>query len=241
MSRAPTITTPPLGSGIWLSRLIFLFFAVYAVMTIAFAVFLVQDAFRNSPTEFEKITISAVIVVLGTVVTALGAIYTANRQAGAAHQVAILNARLTADLDTMKAESSEALERLKAGLDLTKAAYRELFGAATTYFYTLHELATGSLWDNEPHKKANALMVEAARHLLYVSKDMRGMWLGFWTEADFIYGEAMKETDSTKRPNVLKAQFEEQFPADSSRQNLRKWHYDLEQKARAEAQAPLAT
>ena len=88
---------------------------------------------------------SAVIAVFGTAVTALGANYTViNRRAGAAHQVAILNARLNADLDTMKAQSSEALERLKAGLDLTKAAYRELFGAATTLLPSADPETSGS-------------------------------------------------------------------------------------------------
>jgi hypothetical protein len=224
----------------WMSHFMFAITAVYTMAIVAFAAFLVQDAFRHYPTEFEKITISAVIAVFGTAVTALGAIYTANRQAGAAQQVAILNARLNADLDTMKAQSNEALERLKAGLDLTKTAYRELFGAATTYFYTLQELATALSWDDEPHMKANRLMVEAARHLLYVSDDMRRMWLAFWTEADFIYGEAVRETDITKRPLALKKQLEEEVPAGADRRNLRDWHRDLEKIARTEAQAPLS-
>ena len=88
----------------------------------------------------------------------------------------MLGARLTADLEAMKAQSNEALERLRAALDLTKTAYRELFGAATTYYYTLRELGSATAWDNEPQKKANTLMVEASRHLLYVSDDMRAMW-----------------------------------------------------------------
>jgi hypothetical protein len=184
MSVRPLPASPPLGSGMWMSRFMFVIIAAYTMAIVAIAAFLVQDAFRHYPTEFEKITISAVIAVFGTAVTALGAIYTANRQAYAAEQVAILNSRLNMGLETMKKQSDEALERLKAALDLTKTAYRELFGAATTSFYALQELATGSLWDDEPHKKANTLMVEAARHLLYVSDDMRRMWLAFWTEAE---------------------------------------------------------
>jgi hypothetical protein len=190
--------------GRFLSGTILLIIILYSLVTVAFAAFLVRDAYLHFPTEFEKVTVSAAIAVVGTVLTTMSALYTANRQAGISQRIELLRFRLTGDLDLMKAQSAEGLERLKASLDITKTAYRELFGAATTYFYTLRELASGP-WDAEPHKKANALMVEAARHLLYVSGEMRDKWLAFWTDANFIYTETLKETDTTKRKDAMAA------------------------------------
>ena len=56
-------------------------------------------------------------------------------------------------------------------------------------------------------------MVDAARHLLYVSPEMRDMWLNFWQEAQYIYREAMKEQDVGKRPAALCSLIEEQIRA----------------------------
>src|ERR1700722_2569305 len=142
-TRSPRLPlfTPRLSSSRIIGWITLVIIACYMIAAVSFTVYLVKEAFINAPTEFEKALIGGVIAVVGTSITALGAIYTTNRQADASQQIAILNSRLTADLDVMKAQSSEALERLKVSLDLTKAAYRELYGAASTLFYTMSELA----------------------------------------------------------------------------------------------------
>jgi hypothetical protein len=213
---------------------------IYMIAAISFTVYLVQDAFRNAPSDFEKAFIGAVIAVVGTSITALGAIYATNRQADAAQQVAILNSRLTADLDVLKAQSQDALERLKVGLDLSKTACRELYGAATTLFYTMSEMAMGRWWDDDSKKKADMLMIEAARHLLYVDDEMRRVWLGFWTQADFVYREALKTSDlgprATELEKLMTARPHTQTGEGSS---LRDWHLELERLAKATALAPI--
>ena len=101
------VGTPAMrGSGGILAGAILLIIIAYMVVTVLFAGFLVRDAFFHYPSEFEKITISAVIAVVGTVLTALSSLYTANRQSAATQQVDTLRAKLNGDLDTMKAQSN---------------------------------------------------------------------------------------------------------------------------------------
>jgi hypothetical protein len=233
----PAVTPSRMGSRQTAPQIILGVFVVYVILAVIFAGLLIQDGLRRSPAELEKNAVGSVIVVIGTVATGVAAIYSVNHQSSAARDLALLAYKLNADLETMKAQSSEALERLKASLDLKKTAYRELFGAATTYFYTLRALGSAATWDGEPQKKADALMVEASRHLLYVSDEFRSLWLGFWTEANFIYTGILAEREADTRMANLKAEIEAQVAL--PRQNIRDWHRGLEEMAKREAQAPL--
>jgi hypothetical protein len=236
-TRSPTTRLGNVRIVAWITLVVM---AAYMIAAVSFTVYLVQDALFKTPSDFEKAFIGAVIAVVGTSITALGAIYTTNRQADAAQQVAILNSQLTADLDVLKAQSQDALERLKVGLDLSKTACRELFGAGTTLFYTMSEMAMGRWWDDDSKKKADLLMIDAARHLLYVDDDMRRVWLGFWTQADFVYREALKTADVEARAKELEKLMiaRPQTPTGEG-ESLRDWHLELERLAKAAALAPI--
>lgn len=203
---------------------------LYIGVAVAFAAYLLTLAFFRGVGEFEKAAIGALIAVIGTGLTALGALYTANRQAAAAREVEILRARLTGDLDTVKAQSAESLERLKASLDAEKTAHRELYGAATIYFYALRSAALRS-WDEAFLKKAESGMFEAARHLIYVSEQMRGDWFRFWQEADTIYRKALAEPDEAKRRQLLGTSITEPIQDGQSLADLRDLHSRLQETA----------
>jgi hypothetical protein len=82
-------------------------------------------------------------------------------------------------------------------------------------------------------------MIDATRHLLYVTPEMREMWLGFWQEAQFIYRKASEEPDVAKRSELLKKLIEEEIQVGQTRQNLRDRHHQLEETARVSAQQPV--
>ena len=217
--------------------------AVYLAFTLAFAGYLLSRMYRRTLTDFDKASAGALIAVIGTGLTALGTFYTSNRQASAAAQLeayrrqgareaAEFQAGLTSGLDEVKAHAVESLERLKTSLDAGKVAYRELFGASTIYFYTLRSAALGE-WDDSALKKAEALMIETTRHLLYVSVEVRDEWLAFWQEAQRIHRTALGEGDEKKRPGIVRERMLERIKDGSSTLDLRERHSRLEQTAKS--------
>jgi NADPH-dependent glutamate synthase beta subunit-like oxidoreductase len=110
---------------------LFIGLLAYIAIAVAFAVYFLTHAYLYQVGDFEKAAIGALIAVVGTGLTAMAAIYTANRQALAAHQVEILRgetsreladltAKLTAELEVIKSHSARSLERLKTYLDAEK-------------------------------------------------------------------------------------------------------------------------
>lgn len=228
------------GSGKVLSGFLLLGIVAYVVIAVGFAGYLLWQAYSHALTDFDKAAIGALIAIIGTGLTAAGALYTANRQAAAAHSVELLkletgkdlaafNSKLTSGLDTMKAQAAESLERLKVALDTGKVAHRELFGAATTYFYALRSAAQGD-WDVEALKKAEALMIETARHVIYVSDKMRNDWFFLWQIAQEISLAARAEPDLAKRAELIGKKMLEKIPGPDL--NLRELHHVLEETAK---------
>jgi hypothetical protein len=196
--------------------ILFIGFAAYIAMAVGFAAYFLLNAFLYQVGDFEKASIGAFIAVVGTGLTALGAVYAANRQALAAHQVEILRgetseklaeltANLTQNLEVIKTQSARSLERLKMHLDAEKNAYRELSGAAATYFYSLRSIAMNK-WDEAALKAAEDGMIAATRHLIYVDQEMRDTWMAFWQEAQLIHRKGREETDNDKRPSIVEGQ-----------------------------------
>jgi hypothetical protein len=205
--------------------------SVFVWATLALAVYLLVHGLLHGLGDFEKIAIPALIAIVGTGMTATAGLYAVNRQAVVAKEVELLRANLAGDLDTLKTESADALERLKAFLDVGKTAYKELYGAASTYFYTLRSVAQGS-WNDDLLNKAEAGMVEAARHLIYVDDKMRDVWFAFWQEAQHIRRDAAAQKDEEKRSKILKDRILEPVPDGRSKYTLRDRHFHVQEAAR---------
>lgn len=232
----------PRRKGRAMIAILFIGIILYLGTAVAFAAYLLYRAFSQGVGDFEKVAIGALIAVLGTGLTALAALYTANRQAAAAREVEFLRSemskdlaqiasKLNADLETLKAQAAQSLERLKAYLDAEKIAHRELCGAAAIYFYALRSAALGS-WDDQLLKKAEAGMIEATRHLIYVGDKMRSDWLTFWQEAQHIYRTALAEPDEGNRTQLINTNISEKVQDGSSRLDLRDRYDRLEGTAR---------
>lgn len=214
-----------------MSALIFLGLAAYIVVAVAFAVYFLVNAFFHPVGDFAKAAIGAVIAVVGTGLTAVSAVYTSNRQALAAQQVQILSAKLTGEIEALKAQSSRSLERLKAFLDADKNAYREISGAAATYFYSLRSVAMDK-WNDKLLATAEDGMVSATRHLIYVDQNMRDTWLRFWQEAQLIHRKAHQEPDDKKRPALILAEIMRDVPTPDGTLNFRDQYKQVEDTAR---------
>jgi hypothetical protein len=211
--------------------LIFLGLAAYIVVAVAFAIYFLINAYLHPVGDFEKAAIGAVIAVIGTGLTAVSAVYTANRQALAAQRVQILSAKLTTQIEGLKAESAQSLERLKAFLDADKNAYRELSGSAATYFYSLRSVAMDQ-WNDAILKAAEDGMVAATRYLIYVEQEMRDTWLRFWQEAQLIHRTARNEPDDKKRPDLIRDEIMKDVPTRGGTLNFRDQYQLLEDTAR---------
>jgi hypothetical protein len=211
--------------------LIFLGLAAYIVVAVAFAIYFLMNAYLHPVGDFEKAAIGAVIAVIGTGLTAVSAVYTANRQALTAQRVQILSAKLTTQIEGLKAESAQSLERLKAFLDADKNAYRELSGAAATYFYSLRSVALDQ-WNDAILKAAEDGMVAATRYLIYVEQEMRDTWLRFWQEAQLIHRTARNEPDDKKRPDLIRDEIMKEVPIGGGTLNFRDQYQLLEATAR---------
>ena len=214
-----------------MTALIFLGLAAYIVVSVAFAVYFLVNAYLHPLGDFEKAAVGAVIAVVGTGLTAVSAIYIANRQALAAQQVQILSAKLTIQLEELKAQSSRSLERLKAFLDADKNAYREISGAAATYFYSLRSVAMDK-WDDKLLEVAEVGMVSATRYLIYVDQEMRDIWLRFWQEAQLIHRKARQEPDDKKRPVLILDEIMQDVPTPDGTLNFRDQYKQVEDTAR---------
>jgi hypothetical protein len=211
---SPAPPRPPRITGQRIaSTLLFLGLLVYIGSAVAMAVYLLGRAYSAPLDDFGKVALAALIAIIGTSLTACASVYAANRQALAAQQVEVLklqtgaqlaefNSGLTAQIEDLKAQSAQALERLKMYLDAGKMAYRDLSGAAAVYFYTLRSVALGS-WDGTALQRAESGMIDACRHLIYVDEAMRDAWLGFWQEAQYVYREALKEQQEGQRSAVI--------------------------------------
>ena len=228
---------------------------VYIAVAVAFAVYLLTRAFSHEAqgvSEFEKASLGALIVVIGTGLTAFAALYTAERQAatareveslkdrtakelatftaGTARDLATFTSKLTGDVEDLKAQSAQSLERLKAYLDAEKIAHRELCSAASMYFYALRSAALDSSWDEQFLKEGEAGMIKATQHLIYVGEQMRDDWLNFWQEAQHIYRAALAKPIE-ERPQLLWANILEMVPDGLSRLNLRDRYAQVEHTA----------
>jgi uncharacterized membrane protein YccC len=211
---------------------------LYMALAVAFASFLLYQAIFLGLREFEKAAVGALIAVIGTGLTALGALFAALRQAAVAKEIedfrkqsatelATLTATLTRDSERMKADSAESLERLKAALNISATAYREIVGAASTYFYALRSAAQG-FWNEETLTKAQALMVDAVRYLIHVDQQMQDVWLEFWQEAQYIQREAEGINEEKRRAKSLTELIEEPVEDGSSRRNLRDRYHSVQ-------------
>jgi hypothetical protein len=188
------------------NALLFLALIAYIGMTLAFAYVVVKGAMTaTSVSDFDKAAIGALIAVVGTGLTALGALYTVNRQAEVSSRIEMSRKTSTEDLaklqhtlslqiKTMDEKSDASLERLKRSLDFNAIANREIMGAAAQYFYALRSAAIHK-WEEKELDKAEILMIAASSHLLYVSDEVEQDWLSFWQEAQSIAQRANAKTD----------------------------------------------
>jgi len=87
------------------------------------------------------------------------ALYTANRQA-----------RVSREVEAMRNQNGAELARLTASLDTRTIAYRELFNAASFYYYALRSASQRS-WDEHRLQQAETNMISATQHLLLQSVD----------------------------------------------------------------------
>jgi hypothetical protein len=141
--------------------------------------------------------------------------------------IAVFKSSSDEALSRLKANSDEALTRLKLSLDVKQVAYRELFGTSTVYFYTLRSVALGE-WNEEGIKAAEALMVSAMQHIIYVDNDMRIKWFDFWQRAQQIYRNTSVEPDVTKRPGMVRTLIEQKVKFGRNEFDLRELHSRLE-------------
>jgi hypothetical protein len=232
--------------------------ALYVLLILACAGYLLVHAYNLPPDDtesaFYKLAIAALVTIFGTGLTAMAAVYGANRQSETAYQVELLRSDTSERLanqnevvltklaemkdasDTnlleLKNNSDDALARLKVGLDAGTVAYRELFGTATIYFYTLRSIAFAK-WEEEPLKAAEGLMIAATRHLIHVEENMRNEWFDFWQRAQKIYRVASSEADETKRPECIKNLIEQKLAFGQLSLNLRDLLDRLEKTARS--------
>ena len=203
----------------------------------------------TTPSDFSKLAIGALVAFIGTALTGLVSSYSATRQSATAYQVAQYNGAVSTNLAKMKADSDEALAgmkakidkslaefkatsdeslaRLKVALDAGQIGYRELYGTATVYFYSLRSAAQFK-WEDANIGPAETAMISAARHTINVSDDMRNQWFMFWQRAQEIYRAATAETDESKRPALVARLILEK----DGRINFRDLHEQLEATAR---------
>jgi hypothetical protein len=240
------MTTPTERPSLWpqkaMSALLFVGFISYITITVALSGFLLSNAYLFGAADFEKLAITALIAVIGTGLTALATVYSSNRQALAANQVELLKekintdllnltAKINRDLAVLKTISDRSLERLKMSLDAEKNAYREISGAAATYFYSLRSVALNT-WDEGSLKIAEDGMVAATRHLIYVDDVMRNAWMDFWQNAQAIYRNARDEKVETKRPSIVEEGMNRKLSSDTGKHDFRDQYGRVEQVAR---------
>ncbi|MBC7926616.1 MAG: hypothetical protein H7039_13250 [Bryobacteraceae bacterium] len=222
-------------------------FSAYIAITVGFAAYVLFEKFWRGVNGTENIVLAALIAVIGTGLTALSAVYGANRQVLAAKEVELLRvktgtelaeigAKLTGEIETLKADSAQTLERLKMYLDAEKIAYRELYGAAATYFFALRSTARNT-WDDALLSRAETSMVEASRHLIYTTDHARNVWLAFWQEAQFIFRQGVNELDVHRRPAIIETEMNKQVSDGGVRSNFRDRYADLEQTIREAIQS----
>ncbi|MDM9624018.1 hypothetical protein [Rhizobium sp. S96] len=211
-------------------------------VTAYFAILVLGEAIRAQKLDqFSGLAIGALIAVVGTCLTALASLYTANRQAEvttsveearaiAAADLAALQEVITARLDKFKADSAADLERLKKSLDFHTTAHRELGGSAAMYFYALRSAAIGT-FDEAELERAETLMVETSRHLTYVSDSFEDEWLAFWQVAQAIKREAKTLADPVQRSLSVARGMESK---DHGKMDLRDRYASLKEKAKRE-------
>lgn len=230
---------------------------LYTLLAAGCAVFLLWKAYSLpasvTPDEFTKLTIAALVAVVGTGLTGLAAVYGATVQSATAYQVAQYNGDISANLARMKetadaklalmkgtldesltklkAASDESLTRLKVALDAGQTANRELFGAATIYFHALRSVALGK-WDEDGLKAADTSMISATPQLLHVDQEMRNLWFDFWQRAQQIHRTAGKEPNPEKRPALVSDLILQKVTTASGQVDLRELHGHLEDRAR---------
>jgi hypothetical protein len=203
--------------------------------------------------EFNKLAIAALIAVIGTGLTGFASVYGATRQSATAYQIAQYNGAISTNLAEMKEKSDralaemkatvdeslanlkiasdESLARLKAALDAGQIAHRELYGAATIYFYAIRSIARGK-WDDDSLKIAETSMISVMQHLIHVDGDVRNPWFDFWQRAHDINQSLRAEPDVKKRPKLAADLIGEKVQLDSGRLDFRELHNRLEQAAR---------
>jgi hypothetical protein len=97
-------------------------FLFYVSIAVAFAVYLISRACVMGINDFQNAALAALIAVIGTGLTACASVYAAIRQALASHEVEIsklqtgtqlaeFNANLTEQIEGLKAQSAQSLER----------------------------------------------------------------------------------------------------------------------------------
>jgi hypothetical protein len=230
---------------------------LYTLLAAGCAVFLLWKAYSLpagvTADEFTKLTIAALVAVVGTGLTGLAAVYGATVQSATAYQVAQYNGDISANLADMKktadteltlmkgkldesltklkAASDESLTRLKVALDAGQNANRELFGTATRYFHALRSVGLGK-WDEDGLKAADASMISATPQLLHVDEEMRNLWFDFWQRSQQIHRTADKEPEMEKRPALVSDLILQKVTTASGRLDLRELHDRLEGRAR---------
>jgi hypothetical protein len=119
-------------------------------------------------------------------------------------ELEVLKADLTRKLDEHRNTLAQGLEFIKGKLAAERKAYDDLHAAAILYYYTLARLEVGKLTP-EDVAKADDSMLAASRHLAFIARSDRDLWMRLWQAARAVGERAVNVVDSQKQAALWKA------------------------------------